>query len=313
MSPNPLGIKLFWANYSLGQVIRNVLIKGYVRQCLKGCWAASIMMQFVGGSMSSFQNNRARGFTLIEMSIVLIIIGLIVGGILKGQELIESSRQKNLQSQVDTIRSAFNTFQDRFKAVPGDYSQAANNIGNNAADGNGNGLINPYATGDVLAELIAEDGFAATAAGVENKEFFNHLTAAGMIGGTSTVPAATVPTNFSTGGVISPVPSSAYPQSGLTAIYGTHPGLTTNGTSITGIWLRLQTYVTGAAVTNANAVIAPQRAFQFDTKFDETTPSGGRVRTDYLTVDASACGTAAGGGYAAANTVRNCMLYIALE
>jgi prepilin-type N-terminal cleavage/methylation domain-containing protein len=261
---------------------------------------------------------RERGFTLIEMSIVLIIIGLIIGGILKGQELIESSRQKNLQAQIDSVRSAFNTFQDRFKAVPGDYNQAAANIGNNAANGNGNGLINAFTNTDLLAELITVNGFAATAAGVEGKEFFNHLTATNMIGGTSTVPAATVPTGFSTGGIISPLPASAYPLTGLTAIYGTHDGATGAtpvGTIITGFWLRLQRAVTTGAVDGANSsALSPERAFQFDTKFDDATAAAGRVRTDFqVETTASSCGTAAGLTYVATNTERECTLYIAIE
>ena len=63
---------------------------------------------------------RQRGFTLIEMSIVLVIIGLIIGGILKGQELIESARIKNVISQIDTIQAATNAFRTastRYRAI----------------------------------------------------------------------------------------------------------------------------------------------------------------------------------------------------
>ena len=48
-----------------------------------------------------------RGFTLIELAIVLVVIGLLLGGILKGQELIESARARNLISQMDSIRAAY--------------------------------------------------------------------------------------------------------------------------------------------------------------------------------------------------------------
>ena len=62
-----------------------------------------------------------RGFTLIELAIVLVVIGLLLGGILKGQELIESARARNLISQMDSIKAAFFTFQDKYRALPGDY------------------------------------------------------------------------------------------------------------------------------------------------------------------------------------------------
>ena len=57
------------------------------------------------------------GFTLIEIAIVLVIIGLLVGGVLKGQELITGARVRNLISQQDGIKAAFFGFQDRYRAA----------------------------------------------------------------------------------------------------------------------------------------------------------------------------------------------------
>ncbi len=72
----------------------------------------------------------SKGFTLIEIAIVLVIIGLLLGGVLKGQELITGARVRNLISQQDGIKAAFFGFQDRFRALPGDYASASTNINN---------------------------------------------------------------------------------------------------------------------------------------------------------------------------------------
>ncbi|MCU0932842.1 MAG: prepilin-type N-terminal cleavage/methylation domain-containing protein [Thiobacillaceae bacterium] len=87
-----------------------------------------------------------RGFTLIELAIVLVVIGLLLGGILKGQELIESARARNLISQLDSIRAAYYAFQDKYQAQPGDYPGAlaqANlpGMANASVGGNGDGVI----------------------------------------------------------------------------------------------------------------------------------------------------------------------------
>lgn len=87
------------------------------------------------------------GFTLVEIAIVLVIIGLLLGGILKGQELINSARVRNLADQNSGIQAAYYGFIDRYRQVPGDFiaAQATQAIGvtinlplaTSTTDGNG--------------------------------------------------------------------------------------------------------------------------------------------------------------------------------
>ena len=76
------------------------------------------------------------GFTLIELAIVLVIIGLLLGGVLKGQELINSAKVKNLANDFRTIPVYIYVYQDKFKALPGDDKNAETHV---AASKNGNG------------------------------------------------------------------------------------------------------------------------------------------------------------------------------
>ena len=68
------------------------------------------------------------GFTLIEIAIVLVIIGLLLGGVLKGQELINSAKVKNLASDFKNTALFIYSYQDKFKTLPGDDPQAANHV-----------------------------------------------------------------------------------------------------------------------------------------------------------------------------------------
>ena len=120
---------------------------------------------------------KQQGFTLIEIAIVLVIIGLLLGGILQGQSLINSARVRNLISQIDGIKAAFYGFQDRYRALPGDFSQATTLIPNASKDGDGNGQIT----------------------GTEAIAVWDHLSHAGFITGTyvyaSPETPATTPAN----------------------------------------------------------------------------------------------------------------------
>ena len=128
------------------------------------------------------------GFTLIEIAIVLVIIGLLLGGVLKGQELITSARVRNMISTQDGIKAAYFGFLDRFRALPGDYTLATTNIVGATANGNGNGRIETGAA-----------GAPAPAGAEEHILVFEHLSRAGFINGTYTYAAAadatTSPTN----------------------------------------------------------------------------------------------------------------------
>jgi len=87
------------------------------------------------------------GFTLVEIAIVLVIVGLILGGVLKGQEMISNAKVRNVIDQSTAFQTAVYAFQDRFRALPGDFSNAAASIngvssGANGGNGDGNGFIN---------------------------------------------------------------------------------------------------------------------------------------------------------------------------
>ena len=65
------------------------------------------------------------GFTLVEIAIVLVIIGLLLGGILKGQEMITQAKIKNVIADFSGISAAYHGYQDRYRAIPGDDPNAA--------------------------------------------------------------------------------------------------------------------------------------------------------------------------------------------
>jgi prepilin-type N-terminal cleavage/methylation domain-containing protein len=124
-----------------------------------------------------------KGFTLVEIAIVLVIIGLLLGGILKGQEMITQAKIKNVLADFSGISAAYHGYQDRYRAIPGDDPNAATRwtTPTVAVAGNGNGVV----TGK----------YNSTTAADESRQWWDHLRRAGFVAGTGTQQ----PFNASTG------------------------------------------------------------------------------------------------------------------
>lgn len=90
-----------------------------------------------------FHQQRQSGFTLVEIAIVLVIIGLLLGGVLKGQEMIDNSRMKSVAADLRGVSAAYNSYTDRFRSIPGDETVAVLTARGWAAPigGNGNGVL----------------------------------------------------------------------------------------------------------------------------------------------------------------------------
>ena len=143
------------------------------------------------------RRNQQAGFTLIEIAIVLIIIGLLLGGVLKGQTLVKNSKIKRLAADSNAFIAAANAYVDSYWALPGDDINSLTRFGAAAVAGDGGGTI-----GDGTAS-VANIFSAVASATVENTAAVVHLRCAELLNGNcvAITAAATLPRN-AVGGVI---------------------------------------------------------------------------------------------------------------
>ena len=119
------------------------------------------------------------GFTLVEIAIVLVIIGLLLGGILKGQEMITQAKIKNVINDFNGVTVAVTSYQDRYRALPGDDGNATTRwTTQNPASGNGDGVI--------VGKYNATVAGAAPVTAEESNLFWQHLRIAGFVPGLTT-------------------------------------------------------------------------------------------------------------------------------
>ena len=244
------------------------------------------------------------GFTLVELAIVLMIIGLLIGGILRGQELMENARVSSTIQQVNAYMGASNTFQDAYAAMPGDLFTAATRVpgctaANFCTGGDGNGRV-----GNVMAPASGVGAFnTALAAALtnENALFWKHLSAAHLISGVN--PAAPIATASQEWGQSHP---AAKIGGGFIIFYAAGNGGNAGDFGL-GHVLRLQTSPGTATSVQGSMPLSPVKARMIDQKMDDGMPDTGDVTADYE-------GTQCDNGGVYRNTEqKNCVMQFAMD
>ena len=131
------------------------------------------------------------GFTLIEIAIVLVIIGLLLGGVLKGQELINSAKVKNLASDFKNIALFIYSYQDKYHALPGDDALASSHV---------TSAVTSTVTA-TLGDGKIDGKWDSTTTGQESFLFWQHVRLSGIAAGvTDTTDTVGYPARNTTGG-----------------------------------------------------------------------------------------------------------------
>lgn len=193
--------------------------------------------------------NKPTAFSLVELSIVLVILGLLTGGILAGKSLIESATNRKQLADFQAIRTAHFAFKDKYFCIPGDCSNTSTILGTTASyDGNADGLVQCWLGAPYVDEC---------------KEYFYSMTRAGMLG-LKPETASTPEMEYYSGAIGKSIMyvhfKDRYNAAGVPS-----------SRAIIHFIKRNNPWANGG-------IISPQAAWEIDTKYDDGLPGAGLMR-----------------------------------
>lgn len=213
---------------------------------------------------------KQHGFTLVELSIVLVILGLLAGGILAGQSLIQSAKLNKITSDINQYKTAVLIFEDEYGELPGDlsiaqsYWPACTDDSDNECNGNGNGIIETRTGSDDL---------------LENTRAWEHMQYAGLVAGNL---------NGIADGINPCSPGINVPEAPNVADGG-YNFITANGLySADGLGIELSPYNPAFSCTDPG--LSGPHIFKIDSKIDDGLPRSGKVLAEGgFTCPSSSC------------------------
>lgn len=248
-----------------------------------------------------------RGFSLVELSIVLVILGLLVGGILAGQSLIRASELRSISADFSKYSTAIYAFRDKYLAKPGDMTNATNfwNTATNCSQTTGVALSGGTCNGDGNGNIGAYSGFTPLTGTSESTWAWQQLAFAGLIEGT-----------FNGGNYLVLKPGSNVPLAKISNGYYTLDTRIRDSVSSS----RYPGYPDTSWHTTLNLYsvtdypLSSEEAWNIDMKMDDGTASGGKV-VGYPRRSVSACSTSNThpANYDLASTGKQCNLLILVD
>jgi len=243
-----------------------------------------------------------KAFTLIELSIVLVIISLVVGGIVGGKALIHSAELSKLVTQYNGYKTAFRTFELQYDALPGDiidanqYWPSCVDIGNNDCNGDGNGLIHD------------------TMAGKEGYRAWQHLSLSEILAGNF---VGDIP-----GGTFDSIETlhALFPHGVLDSLFSVYGVGVANGKTLRNHIQISGVNQIGVSSLMGGGVLTPKDAKNIDSKIDDGHADGGSVRAEagldgFFRLPGCVAGGAAFpqvGDYTLSTETKDCRLFLDL-
>lgn len=257
-----------------------------------------------------------KGFSLVELSIVLVILGLLTGGILSGQSLIRAAELRSVAADIQRYQAATYTFRDKYQAFPGDMRNATRFWGdNNAAcpdaaiangtpgtcNGNGDGMLAAGATGSAVTS--------------ENAQYWNQLALAGLIEGTYTGITGSNGSWDADIGIN--CPRARISNAGFSVYWWTSVTDPAHTTTYVGSYGNMLAFGAETTIVTENPAIKPEEAWNIDTKIDDGRPAYGKVvqrkPSSGITPNCVTSNTASAAEYNLTNTTNACALLMTFQ